>query len=271
MQSSRLGLAARLLVALVAVLAFGAIAAVAAEAAAPFWTVEREGGKVTRLVKGETSEITVKDYKAEPIVLEAELVGVKAKVECTEASLGAGSELVGSSGNEPASSKEVAKFSKCKTVNTGKECKVKEPIETKPIRNELVESVTEPKTFLVEFDPEAGTEAEFVTLHFEGEHCVVTETVVGKGLVVGSLYTDEEITKKAPEAVLASSKEVATSWLVKFPDTATEVLLWSENSKKEFESLKKTITQFKAFGNPAKLTGTVLVLLKSGGKFGQEN
>lgn len=265
MQSSRLGLATRLLVAVMAVLAFGAITAVAAEAAAaPFWTVE-EGGVVKRLGKGQTREITVKDYKSEPIKLEAELLGATATVECTAASLGAGSELIGSEGNEPATSKEVAKFEKCAVKNNGSKCKVKEPIETKPIRNELVESVTEPKTFLVEFDPEAGTEAEFVTLHFEGT-CLVKETKVTNGLVVGSVFTDPEVTGKEAEAVLASSKEVSTSWLIKFPDPATEVLLWSGNESKIVK-----IKQYEAFGNPAKLTGNVLILLANGGKFGSEN
>lgn len=263
MKSSRLARLARMIVALLAVFAFGAIVAGAAQAAsAPFWTV---GGN--RLETNETKEIVVKSFEGtkSPIVLEAELLGIKAKVECHLANVAKGSVIVGSAGNVPGFSEEVAEFTDCTTVNTGAGCKVNEPIKTEKIRNELVESTTEPRTILIEFDPATGTTGTFVVLHFTGAGCAVKETTVGNGLVVGSSFTDPTITGKEAEAIKTSSGRSEASYLIKFPDEATEVILWKGGAE---EKLK--IKPFEAFGHTAKLTGTVLVSLASGQKYGTE-
>jgi hypothetical protein len=261
MYSSRLGQVGRLLVALLMVFAFGAIVASAAEAVtAPFWTVEESGVK-KRLFKNETREITVRSYEGTktPIVLEAELKGGKIPIECHLASVAKGSFLAGSNVGEPGSSEEVAEFKDCKVGIPL--CTVTEPITTNKIRNELVESATEPKTFLVEFKPATGTT--FVTLHFTGSGCPSSTEVTGS--VVGSLYTDEEVTGATPELVVTTNTKLLPSWLIKFPDEPEHILLWN-NGVSELVSPG----ELKAFENKAKLTGTVLVLLANHANYGAE-
>jgi hypothetical protein len=265
MKSSRLARLGRLLVALLSVFALGAVVVASAQAApteGPFWKVNS-----SRLKANETREITVKAFEGtkNPIVLEAELLKLKAKVECKLASVAKGSFFAGGA---PATSREIAEFSDCEVVNNGSGCKVKEPIETKPVRNELVyndEAKTVGEKILVEFDPEAGTEAEFVTLHFEGAKCVVKETTVGKGLVLGESFTDPTTDGGKEEQVTLATAE-QTSTLVKFPDAEKSVYLLKGTTLELVE-----IKPFKAFESEAKLTGTVLVLLASGEKYGVES
>jgi hypothetical protein len=263
MKSSRLARLGRLLTVLLAVFAFGAIAVSAAQAATegPFWKIENK-----RLEKNETREITVKAYEGttSPIRLEAELLGIKAKVECKLASVAKGSFIAG---GVPGTGEQVAEFSDCVTTNNGSACKVVEPIVTEKIKAELVVSDEKGRLgqfILVEFDPAAGTEAKFVTLHFTGT-CTVTETEVGKGLVVGSAYKDPGSGTPTEPVKTREAPEAASS-LIKFPDEFTD----NEGVKSVF--LFKggvfelvTIKPFKAFGNEAKLTGIVLVLLAKNG------
>jgi hypothetical protein len=282
MKSSRLARPSCLLVAMLAVFAFGAITAASAAAAVvegtkgPVWTVE---GK--ELKTNETVEITVKAYEGtkNPIKLEATLAGVTAKVECELASVAKGAFLAGGA---PGTANETAEFKDCTTTNTGSGCKVREPIVTEPIRAELAVSDEEGhfgNSILVEFDPAAGTEKLFVVLHFEGEKCLVKETEVGKGLVVGSSYTDES----TPKPVTTRGTPEAASGLVKFPDepNAKEIKEEKEIKFLSVYLLKGTVfelfrvTAFKAFSNEAKLIGTVLVLLATNGvsngkKYGEE-
>lgn len=264
MKSSRLVRLGRLLAALFAVLALGVVVIASAQAApteGPIWKVN---GKP--LNTNETREITVKAFEGtkNPIKLEATLLGITAKVECKLAKVAPGSFLAGGA---PGTSREVAEFSDCTTTNTGKECKVKEPIKTEPIKNELVyndEAKTPGEDILVEFDPLAGTEAKFVTLFFEGEHCILTETEVGKGLVIGEAFTDPTVDEGKEEQITLKTTPVEqTSSLVKFPDAATSIYLLTGTTLGLVE-----VKPFKAFGNEAKLTGTVLVLLASGEKYG---
>jgi hypothetical protein len=270
MKSSRLARLGRLLVALLAMLALGAVGVASAQAAiteGPFWKVN---GK--RLNANETREITVRAFEGtkNPIKLEAELLKIKATVECKLASVAPGSFFAGGA---PATSREIAEFSDCEVKNNGSGCKVKEPIKTEPIRNELVYNDEEPEPgrhtpgnhILVEFDPEAGSEAKFVTVHFEGAKCVVKETEVGKGLVVGSAYTDPLAGGPSEPELVTTSTPESTSVLVKFPDEAKSIYLLKGTTLELV-----AITPLKAFGNEAKLTGTVLVLLKNGEKFGVE-
>jgi hypothetical protein len=267
MKSSRLARLGRLLVALLSVFALGAVVVASAQAVpteGPFWKV---GGN--RLKANETREITVKAFEGttNPIKLEAELFGIKAKVECQDASVAKGSFFAGGA---PATSREIAEFSVCKVVNNGEGCKVKEPIKTEPVRNELVyNDETATKTagekILVEFDPEAGTEAKFVTLLFEGAKCLVKETEVGKGLVVGSAFTDPTTDGGKEEQIVPATAE-QTSTLVVFPDAEKSVFLLKGTTLELVN-----ITPYKAFGNEAKLTGKVLVELTSKEKYGVES
>lgn len=264
MKISRLSRALHVLAALLTVSACSLTAATVAQASeeAPFWSVE---GK--RLHLDETREITVKAYDGtkEPVTVEAELLGIKAKVECESADVAKGSFLAGASAGEPGLIEETEEFSDCKVVNNGEGCKVKEPIKTAKIKGTLAENTEFPKVFLVEFEAAAGTESEIATLHFEGAKCVVKETEVGKGLVVGSVYTDPEVTGEESEAVAVTTIDLLPSYLTKFPDAAKEIAVWKGGKS---ETLK--VTPFKAFGNEAKMRGALLVLLASGQKYAAE-
>ncbi len=265
MKSTRLVRLGRVMAALLAVFALGAVAVASAQAApteGPFWKVN---GK--RLSANETKEITEKAYEGtkNPIKLEAELLGIKAKIECKLASVAKGSYL---SGGAPATSRTVAEFADCETVNFGSGCKVAEPIKTEPIRSELVyndEAKTVGEKILVEAEPEAGTEAKLVTLRLEGAKCVVKETEVGKGLVLGESFTDP-VTDGGKEEQATLKTSESTSFLIRFPDAEKSIYLLKGATLELVE-----IKQFKAFGNEATLTGTVLGLLTSGEKYGVES
>ncbi len=251
--STRLTRGGHLLLVLLAMFAFGAVTAAAAQAEeAPRWV---EGGKKLKL--GENREIKAK--ATENLKLEA---GGKV-VECEKAGVKAGSQLEGTEAGVPGKSEEVIEFSgNCRITGNGSPCSVKEPIVTKPVRNEIVEN-TARTTYLVEFDPAAGTTKEFVTLEFTGTGCEVTSTKVGEGLVVGELFTDPATGE--PQPVGPTSHPEAKSFLIKFPDAATEVFLFTEGTGKNF-----ALTSFRAFGKAAKLTGTVLVELANGNAYGAE-
>jgi hypothetical protein len=258
MHASRLNLFGHLIMALLAALAFGAIAATAAQAATegPFWEVE---GK--KLITNETSEIAIKAEGS--ITLESEIISIKGKVICPKAEVEKGSYLAG---GVPGTSREVVKFlGGCTVINNGSNCKVEEPIRTEPVSNELVVSDGEPgfgPFILIEFKPISGTK--FVTLKFTGT-CTVKETEV-TGEVLGQVYTDPEASEGKPEVpVEIGTKRELTSYLVKFPDEPKSIWLWKGNI---FELVKpKGLT---AFGNTAKLTGSILVALVNGKKYNSE-
>jgi hypothetical protein len=274
MKLSRLFQISRLLTALLTVLALSGVATASAEAATegPFWTVE--GNK---LEKNETREVAVKSFEGttNPVRLEAELLGIKVKIECHLATFAKGGFIAGGS---PGTTEAFSEFSDCTTTNLGSGCKVAEPIRTEKIRGELVVSDENGhfgRFILVEFDPATGTEGKFVELKFEGSSCLLKTTEVGKGLVVGSAFTDPTITGEETKAVETTNKTQAASYLVKFPDEFTDNggvksvwLLKTILGIHIFELIK--ITPFKALGNEAKLTGTVLYSLMGGEKYGQE-
>jgi hypothetical protein len=270
MHVSRLHLFGHLVMALLAALAFGAIAATAAQAATegPFWTVEGSGGTQVKLNTNETREVTAKAEGS--IALESELFGVKGVVTCPQAEVEKGSYLAG---GVPGTSREIVKFfGGCSVKNNGSNCKVKEPITTKPVRNELVVSDNEPgfgPKLLIEFKPETGTE--FVKLEFTGT-CTLSESKV-EGEVLGSIYTDPEASPGKPLELVeigtngVPTREALTSYLVKFPDEPKSIWLWN-GSKFEL----KVPGTLKAFGGSgsAKLTGSILVSLVNGKKYGSE-
>jgi hypothetical protein len=267
MKSTRLVRLGRVTAALLAVFALGAVAVASAQAApteGPFWTVNGH-----RLKANETREVTGKVYEGtkNPLKLEATLLGITAKVECELAKAAPGSYLAGGA---PATSREISEFSDCTVTNNGEGCKAKEPIKTEPIRSELVyndEEKTVGEKILVEADPEAGTEAKYVTLHFEGAKCLVDETEIGKGLALGEAFTDPTVDGGKEEQVTLKTTPVEqTSALIKAPDAERSVYLLKGTTLELVE-----IKPFKAFGNEAKITGTVLVLLTSGEKFGVES
>lgn len=265
MKSIRLVRPSRIAVALLAVSALGAVAVASAQAApteGPFWKING-----ARLDANETREITVKAFEGtkNPLKLEAELLGIRAKIECGLASVAKGSFLAGGA---PATSREILEFSFCTAINVGEGCKVKEPIKTEPVRSELVyndEAKTVGEKILVESDPEAGTEATYVVIRFEGAKCIVNFTEVDKGLALGDAFTDPLTDGGREEQVTLATAE-QTSALIRAPDAEKSVYLLKGAILELVE-----IKPFKAFGNEAKITGTVLVLLTDGGKFGAES
>jgi hypothetical protein len=267
MRSSRLGVVGRVMLALLAAFAFSAIVTSAAQAVeeGPYWEVNSK-----RLLANETREITIKAEGS--ISLESELKGVQALVTCARAFAEPGSFLAGSSGSSPGTSREVVGFEKCSVKNNGiSPCAVEEPIRTEPVFNELVLNDEEPEVgrhapgrlVLVEFDPLAGTTANFVTLHFKGAGCAVKEANVGEGLVLGQLYTDPEASSgnTLEEIKLETTGRAAlTSYLTRFPDEPTSIYLFKTSKFELFEP-----KQFIAFEkHKAKLTGNILVALRNG-------
>jgi hypothetical protein len=259
MHASRLNLFGHLVMALLAALAFGAMAATAAQAATegPFWTVEG-----SKLNTNETREIAIKAVGS--ITLESEILTIKGKVICPSASVEKGSYLAG---GVPGTSRERVEFGGgCTVINNGSSCKVEEPIRTEPVRNELVISDSEPgfgPFVLTEFKPESGSK--FVTLKFTGT-CTVKETEV-TGEVLGSNYTDPTVDsgKEEPITTTNLSSSSFTSYLLKFPDEPKSIWLYKSG---KFELVKPK--SLEAFGNRASLTGTILISLVNGKKYGSE-
>ncbi|MGA2162840.1 MAG: hypothetical protein ABSH36_00045 [Solirubrobacteraceae bacterium] len=246
------------MLALLAVFVFGGVATAVAQAeSAPRWTVE-EGGVKKILGKNETRLITIKADT--PLVLE--VPNAQTKITCKEAKVASGAILIGSEAGEPGTSETINEFSNCEVKGNGSECrKVKEPIVTKSTRAELVLSAAK-TTFLVEFKPKEGEE--FTTIKFEGAVCLEKNVQI-RGGVVGSIYTDPELTGKEAELVSSSSTDLLSSWLIKFPDAAEKVWLVKGGTGKE-----ETAPTLKYGANAATLEGSVLILLKSGGIFGAE-
>jgi hypothetical protein len=267
MQSSRSARLGRLLAALLAVFAFGTITAASAsaeETKGPSWTING-----SKLPANETRLFTIRAYEGttSPVALEAELLGVKLKIECHLTTVAPGAILIGGA---PGTGEGSPELSDCTTVNNGTGCKVKEPIKMERTRLELVvsdEGGRFGKFVLVEFDPATGTEGSFGVVKFVGAGCVFAESELSKGLVVGSEFTD---TKPAVQVETLGTPE-ASSFLIKFPDEFTDnggiksIWLFKNNV---FELVK--ITLFKFLGNEGRLNGTWLILLLNGEKFGQK-
>jgi hypothetical protein len=256
MQSSRVRL---MLVALLGVFAFCAVAAAAAEAEeAPFWTVPKaEGSKETkRLAGGETHYITAKSYNE--TTLTSEPLGITVKCEAVKLKESTPGVILGSNAGEPGTDSEVIEFEKnCRqTGNSTKpeECKVTEPILTTNVKSELVEN-TAKKQLLTEFFPEKG--AKFTTVVFTGT-CKTKEIAV-EGSVAAEVRTDPnkpDTTEIGEIVELPNTHKVAESWLLNFPETPIKKV-WLVKAGEG----KEAAVELKAATEPAKFTGTVLVLL----------
>jgi hypothetical protein len=254
MQTSRVRL---MLIALLGVFAFSAVAATAAEAEeAPFWTVPKtEGSKETkRLALNETRYITAKSYKT------TSLEGGGVTITCPTVALNEGV-LLGSNAGEPGTNDEVIEFSGgcTQTGNTVKgTCTVKEPIVTKPVKSELVESEKGGPTasLLTEFFPNKG--ALFTTVEFtpsEPGACKVTAIAV-EGSVAAEVYTDPNNGSLGELVKLPNTGKQGKSWLLNFPATPIKKV-WLIKNKTGAEAG----VELKANTEPATFKGTVLVLL----------
>jgi hypothetical protein len=266
---SRLSMVGRLVLALLAVFVFGGLAASMAQAEGPTeplrWQVE---GKV--LKANETREITITKWNAspptnEPIVLE----GGALKVSCEVAKAGPNPFLANQANGAVAITSP--EFEKCTTEGNGEGCTVNEPVQVKQTRGEGVLSDNLPgvgKKVLAEFDPVTGEV--FAALGFTGSKCKLTTIEVGKGLVLGSFFSDplafggttaEQLEIEGTVGAHNNAETEAKSVLLKFPDAATSVYLWSSTEWKLLE-----FKQFKAGTNPATLKGNFLILLAKNGK-----
>jgi len=240
-----------MLVALLGVFAFSAVAATAAEAEeAPFWSI---GG--TRLAAGETHYITAKVYNVTGSTSGFTLTAGTNSIHCESIRLKEGV-LLGSAASNPGTNDEVIEFfGTCRQTGNGPEtCRPAEPIVTKNVKSELVESEKGEKgSLLTEFKPETGST--FVTIHFEGTGCILTETAV-TGSVAGKVLTDPNNGTLGELVSLPNGKKEAKSWLLNFPTTPVTSVWLIKGGTGETTSIKLT-----AFSETATLSGTALILL----------
>jgi hypothetical protein len=256
MHASRLHLFGHLVMALLAALAFGAIAATAAQAATegPFWTVEG-----SKLETNETREIT--SHAVGSVAMEAEILSVKAKIICSQARVAKGSYIAG---GVPGTGRAIAEYyGGCTVINNGSNCKVIEPMVTVPMRGELVVSDSEPgfgPYILGEAKPESGTT--IITVKFTGS-CTVKEMEL-RGEPVGASYTDPAVDSGTEEEITMGKATSLTSYLGRSV-APKSIWLWKGSI---FELVKPK--GLEAFGNPARIVGTILDELVNGKKFGAE-
>jgi hypothetical protein len=243
----RLGLVA------VALSVLGAMTATAARAeTAPSFVI---GG--TRLTAGKTHNFAAKAYKGTSITLTN--ASASFKITCKALAL-ENAVLLGSSEGSPGSAGEIAIFSECalESGNGAPECKLaSEALVTEPIKSEQVENVVGSKAgkqLLEEFFPVSAANG-FLTVHFTGAKCTISETIVS-GQTVGEVVLDNA-SEGAVE--LGQTPQERTSWLIRFPSTAITQVWLISNGTGKVQKTKET-----AFGETAFQEGTELVLLANG-------
>jgi len=206
MQSYRLTRLGSLTLALLAVFALAATTAATARAEeAPFWSI-----KGTRLAAGETHFATGKSYK------ETSLTALGVTISCPTVTVKEGV-LLGSSAGEPGTGSGVIEFGGgCTVTGDGTGCKAEEPIVTRPVKAELVESEKGEKgSLLTEFFPNKG--AAFVTTKLPGT-CKIKEVTV-EGSMAAQVRTDPNKPPELGELVtLPNTKKEGMSWLLNFPE-----------------------------------------------------
>ncbi len=256
MQSSRVRL---MLIALLGVFAFSAVAAAAAQAEeAPFWSI---GG--TRLAEGKTHYVTAKVYNVtgaeEGFTLRAE-TGQTAHCSSVKFEEGV---LLGSNAGNPGTGDGVLEFSGgCTVANNGTGCKIKEPIVTKPVKAELVESEKgTTAALLVELFTTSGP---FLTLAFEGTGCLMKETTVS-GKLAAEVREDPNNGTLGAVVKLPNEKKEAKSWLLNFPTTAIKHVWLIKN-----EIGEETKIELVTFAEKSTLSGTALILLANAKKETEE-
>jgi hypothetical protein len=139
-------------------------------------------------------------------------------------------------------------------TGNGAECKVKEPIMTKPVKSELVETEKGEKgSLLTEFFPNKG--ALFTTIEYLGT--CAHQTIAVEGSVAAQVRVDPNKPPELGELVtLPNTKKEGTSWLLNFPATAiTSVWLIKAGVGSQVS------VGLLAGTEPAAFEGTVLVLL----------
>jgi len=255
MRSYRLLRLGSLLLAVFAALACGVIVTPAAQAGeAPFITVEG-----MRLAAGQSREVAGKLFSANSRLAAGGIV-----LTCRKAEAKPGAKLNGSNAGEAATGEAIGRLSECTVTGNGVGCKVvKEEVETQPLRAELVEDAATKKKLLVDVLPASGSL--FETLHFEGSGCTIKDTkVTGRDELV-EVETDPG--EKTIE--LGGVKEEAESWLgevEKEQPSSFWLVKGGVGKVVEIEEAEKLL----AFGVPAQLEGTALILLAKEGKSTKE-
>jgi hypothetical protein len=198
--------------ALLATLALGAVAATAAQATeGPFYKV---GG--SRLLSGESKEL--KSTLTEEFVIFNPTV---LNVRCTKQKLGAGSELLGSTGANGASSKETLVFEHCIVEGNGAECELEHESLTTTTLNMLSAYANKERTgkVLELFKPASGRL--FATLKFVGKSCKFEKTTFE-----GAMAAELRIGGKAVEVGKEPAAAVASE--LNFPTTLIKSV-WTES------------------------------------------
>jgi len=240
-----------MLVALLGVFAFAAVAAAAAQAEeAPRWSI---GG--VPLGAGETHYITAKIYttKADPRL---SLTAGTKTISCLGMRFVSGV-LLGSSVGNPGTSNEVIEFfGNCTVTGNGTGCRVREPIVTRPLRSELVETEKGTKaSLLMELKPAEGNE--FMQIGFEGQ-CTVSNTKV-TGELAACIRTDPQNGEAGELITLESVKKEAKSWLLETRSEVTSLWLIKSGIGEQVEIPLKS--RLSAFGENASLLVVALILL----------
>jgi hypothetical protein len=246
------------LLAVLAALVLGVLASSAQAAeTAPYFTV---GG--TRLIAGKTHNADSRVYaghsftltnSTSSLVITCEALGTENVV------------LLGSNFGNPGKGNGIGVFSRCALDegNGAPECKLESPvIKTFPMTGELVENVVNSKggkQLLKELRPTNPGEG-FADLHFVGEGCTITETVVS-GQVVGEVRLD---TAGEGPIELGQTPIEATSLLLRFPSTSVTQVWLISNGVGKIQKTKQI-----SFGTQSVQTGTTLALL-AGTKFEPE-
>jgi hypothetical protein len=243
-------------VALLAVFALSVVAVSAAQAeTAPSFSI---GG--ARLAAGKTHNIDSRVYNGNSFTL----TNATSSVVITCKALGTeGAVLLGSEPGNPGKDNEITAFSQCSLVsgNGAPNCELANAagaatttITTEPTKSEQVENVEAGhggKKLYEEFFPASKAKG-FVTLHFRGTGCTVTETIVS-GQTVAEVRLDNA---GEGNVELGQTPKEATSTLLRFPNPPiAEVWLISGGVGKIQETVQTS------FGSNSVQTGTALVLL----------
>jgi hypothetical protein len=234
-----------MLIALLGVFAFSAVAVAAAQAEeAPFWSI---GG--TRLAAGQTHFITGKSYK------ETSFTALGVTTSCPTVTVKEGV-LLGSNAGEPGTNDEILEFGGgCTVVGNGTGCKVEvEPIVTRPVKSELVETEKGEKgSLLTEFFPNKGSA--FTTIKLTAA-CTKVREITAEGSLAGQVLTDPNNGTLGELVTLPNTKKEGTSWLLNFPATQIESVWLIKGGVGS-----QVPVGLKAATEPAKFEGTALVLL----------
>lgn len=233
-----------------AVFAFSAITAAAAQATeGPFYKVGGARLTTTAGIEGSTAKTYV-------------LTAGARTIKCTASKLKSAT-IVGSTGANAGTSKEIIEFEKCTVAGNGTPCAIPgEKITTEEVKNTLDfanKTSVKGEVLLTYFEPAKETEKEkrFVKITFEGAGCEIKATAVNGSVAAEALETAEKPIKVEEEPAEAEKG------FVNFPATAiTKDFIEEGGVRKEVKP------KLEAFGVKATLEGRTALKLTGGTKWG---